>query len=166
MIGSIGFIRMQSLTVGANFVVDPFLQLTGAKTTPIVQKFNKPDPSCISNGALAGSIIGTLILSAFVGFLTWLIYLRPKFQGFFLTARYFIVSNLKFFCFYFIALHYMHLHEKRRTKPTQQYQRRLPIPSSPKFNSQQQYRKQSIDDGSFDYKKIALYIMLLIHLYP
>jgi hypothetical protein len=38
--------------------------------------------SCVTDGALAGAIIGTLILSAFIGFLTWLIYLRPKFQGF------------------------------------------------------------------------------------
>lgn len=75
------FLRTQSPIGGGGFLVDPFLELNSAITTPTIQKTNKTDLACISNGALAGSIIGTLILSAFIGFLTWLIYLRPKFQG-------------------------------------------------------------------------------------
>ncbi|CAF1511194.1 unnamed protein product, partial [Didymodactylos carnosus] len=50
----------------------PISTLANAKSLPHVQ--------CITNGALAGSIIGTLIFSCFVAFLTYLVYLRPKFQ--------------------------------------------------------------------------------------
>lgn len=83
MIMSIDFTRTQSSIGGGGFLADPFLELNSALTTPTIQKSNKTEISCISNGALAGSIIGTLILSAFIAFLTWLTYLRPKFQGFF-----------------------------------------------------------------------------------
>ncbi len=82
MIMSIDFTRTQSPIGGGGFLPDPFLELNSAVTNPAIQKSNKSEPSCVTNGALAGSIIGTLIMSAFIGFLTWLIYLRPKFQGF------------------------------------------------------------------------------------
>jgi hypothetical protein len=82
VIMTIDFIRAQSPTGGGGFLPDPFLELTAGPTTPAISKSNKVESSCITNGALAGSIIGTLILSAFIGFLTWLVYLRPKFQGF------------------------------------------------------------------------------------
>jgi hypothetical protein len=62
-------------------LTDPFLELTGAVTTSAVQRASKCDSACVSNGAVAGSIIGTLMISALIAFLTWLIYLRPKFQG-------------------------------------------------------------------------------------
>jgi len=78
---SIDFTRTQSPIGGGGFLADSFLELNSALTAPAIQKSSKLEPSCVSNGALAGSIIGTLIMSAFIGFLTWLIYLRPKFQG-------------------------------------------------------------------------------------
>ena len=69
-------------TGGSNgYLVDPFLQLTGAITTPVVPKSAQPDLSCVSQGALAGAIIGTMLLSAFIAFLTWMTYLRQKLQG-------------------------------------------------------------------------------------
>ncbi|CAF2408670.1 unnamed protein product [Rotaria sp. Silwood2] len=77
MIMSFDLIRTQS-PIGGGFLADPFLELTAGVTTPAIPKSNKSEPSCLSNGALAGSIIGTLIMSMFIGFLTWLIYLRPK----------------------------------------------------------------------------------------
>ncbi len=69
---------------GGGFLVDPFLELTAGVTTPTNQKINKLDSSCVSNGTLAGSIIATLLLSAFIAFLTWMIYLRQKLQGLFI----------------------------------------------------------------------------------
>jgi hypothetical protein len=66
---------------GGGFLTDPFLELTGGITTSLNEKTSKSDSSCVSNGALAGSIIGTLLLSAFIAFLTWMIYLRQKLQG-------------------------------------------------------------------------------------
>ena len=77
---SFDFIRTQSPIGG--FLGDPFLELNGAPTASTVPKSTKIASTCVTDGALAGAIIGTLILSAFIGFLTWLIYLRPKFQGF------------------------------------------------------------------------------------
>lgn len=77
---SFDFIRTQSPIGG--FLGDPFLELNGASTTLATPKSTKLVSSCVTDGALAGAIIGTLILSAFIGFLIWLIYLRPKFQGF------------------------------------------------------------------------------------
>jgi hypothetical protein len=68
---------------GGGFLTDPFLELIGGGTTPVNEKSSKSDSSCVSNGALAGAIIGTLLLSAFVGFLTWMVYLRQKLQGLF-----------------------------------------------------------------------------------
>jgi hypothetical protein len=79
---SIDYVRTQASIGGGGFLADPFLELTAGPTTPAIQKSTKSDSSCVSNGALAGAIIGTLIMSAFIGFLTWLIYLRPKFKGF------------------------------------------------------------------------------------
>ena len=70
-----------SMVGGVNFLNDPFLDAGSGAISPAVQKSNKPDSSCVSNGALAGSIIGTLLLSALIAFLTWLVYIRPKFQG-------------------------------------------------------------------------------------
>jgi hypothetical protein len=95
VIMSIDLIRTQNPIGGGGFLSDSFLELNAAVTTPAIQKSNKFESACISNGALAGSIIGTLIMSAFIGFLTWLIYLRPKFQGFRLICCYFLDS---FFC--------------------------------------------------------------------
>ncbi|UJR32927.1 hypothetical protein I4U23_020388 [Adineta vaga] len=73
-------IQTQSSIAGGGFLPDPFLELTGAVTTPAIEKANKTDSTCVSNGALVGSIIGTFLLSVLIGFLTWLTYLRPKFQ--------------------------------------------------------------------------------------
>ena len=71
-----------SIGNSGGFLIDPLFELTAGATTPAIQRTSKSDPiSCVSNGALAGSIVGTLIMSAFIAFLTWLIYLRPKFQG-------------------------------------------------------------------------------------
>jgi hypothetical protein len=81
---SFDFIRTQSPIVGGGFLADPFFELNGASTTPAIPKSTKLESPCVTNGALAGAIIATLILSAFIGFLTWFIYLRPKFQGFLL----------------------------------------------------------------------------------
>ncbi|CAF0865072.1 unnamed protein product [Adineta ricciae] len=64
----------------SGFLVDPFLELTGAITTPVIPKSAQADLSCVSQGALAGAIIGTMLLSAFIAFLTWMIYLRQKLQ--------------------------------------------------------------------------------------
>jgi hypothetical protein len=69
---------------GGGFLADPFLELTAGVTAPTNKKTNKSDSSCISNGTLAGSIIATLLLSAFIAFLTWMIYLRQKLQGLFI----------------------------------------------------------------------------------
>ena len=77
----IDLIRAQNAFAGGGFLADPFLELTAGVTSPPNEKSSKSDSSCISNGALAGSIIGTLILSAFIGFLAWVIYLRQKLQG-------------------------------------------------------------------------------------
>ncbi|CAF4749247.1 unnamed protein product [Rotaria sp. Silwood1] len=65
---------------GGGFLADPFLELTAGVTSPVNEKSTKSDSTCVSNGALAGSIIGTLILSAFIAFLIWVIYLRQKLQ--------------------------------------------------------------------------------------
>ncbi|CAF0965649.1 unnamed protein product [Adineta ricciae] len=73
-------VQTQSSVIGGGFLSDPFLELTGSVTTPAIQKSNRTDLTCVSNGALVGSIIGTLLLSLLVGFLTWLVYLRPKFR--------------------------------------------------------------------------------------
>lgn len=76
---SIDFLRTQNPLGTGGFLPDPFLDLNGAVTT---SKTTKIESICLSNGALAGAIIATLILSAFIGFLIWFTYLRPKFQGF------------------------------------------------------------------------------------
>ena len=79
---------------GGGFLVDPFLELTGGVTTPITSKTNKTDASCVSNGTLAGSIIATLLLSALIAFLTWMVYLRQKLHGWiFLHGISVFVSN-------------------------------------------------------------------------
>ncbi|CAF3292025.1 unnamed protein product [Rotaria sp. Silwood2] len=65
---------------GGGFLADPFLELTAGVTSPANEKSIKSDSTCVSNGALAGSIIGTLILSAFIAFLIWAIYIRQKLQ--------------------------------------------------------------------------------------
>lgn len=62
------------------FLADPFFDIGGGITTPAIPKSNKPDP-CLTNGALVGAIVATLILCTFIAFLTWLIYLRPKLRG-------------------------------------------------------------------------------------
>jgi hypothetical protein len=79
---TIDFIRAQN-PFGGDFAGDPFLELTAGVTTPVNQKFSNSNSSCVSNGALAGAIIGTLLLSAFAAFLIWMIYLRQKLQGWF-----------------------------------------------------------------------------------
>ena len=66
---------------GSGVLFDPFIELTAGVTTPTNQKLSTQDPSCVSHGTLAGAIIGTLLLSAFIAFLTWMIYLRQKLQG-------------------------------------------------------------------------------------
>lgn len=67
---------------GGGFLVDPFLELTGAgATTPPDPKSSKLEPSCVSSGTLTVTIICTLLLSALIGFLTWLIYLKEKLEG-------------------------------------------------------------------------------------
>ena len=79
---TVAFNRAQSPFGGGSFLTDPFLDMTnGLSSTPTLPKAIKAGPVCISEGALAGAIVGTLLLSAFIGFLTWLVYLRPKFQG-------------------------------------------------------------------------------------
>ncbi|CAF0974888.1 unnamed protein product [Rotaria sordida] len=78
---TIDLIRAQNpFSSEGGFLADPFLELTAGVTTSIYEKSTKSDSTCISNGALAGSIIGTLILSAFIAFLIWVIYLRQKLQ--------------------------------------------------------------------------------------
>jgi hypothetical protein len=67
--------------LGGGFLVDPFLELTAGVTTLPSRKANKFDTPCLSNGSLAMAIICTLILSAFIAFLTWLVYLRQKLHG-------------------------------------------------------------------------------------
>jgi hypothetical protein len=95
VIVAIDLIRAQSPFDGGGFLTDPFLELMAGVTTPANQKSDKSDPACVTNGALAGSIIATLLLSAFIAFLTWMIYLRQKLQGLFsFTLHSFI------FCFY------------------------------------------------------------------
>jgi hypothetical protein len=84
----IDLIQAQNSFDGGGFLADPFLELTAGVTTPANQKTSKSDSPCISNGALAGSIIATLLLSAFIAFLTWMIYLRQKLQGLFLFFCY------------------------------------------------------------------------------
>ena len=67
---------------GGGFLVDPFLELTGVgATTPPDPKSSKLEASCVSSGTLTVTIICTLLLSALIGFLTWLVYLREKLQG-------------------------------------------------------------------------------------
>ena len=79
---TVQFNRAQSPFSSGSFLGDPFLDVTnGLSSTPSITKVNKVEPLCISQGALAGAIIGTMLLSVFIGFLTWLVYLRPKFQG-------------------------------------------------------------------------------------
>ena len=69
--------RTQNLLSNGGFLADPFLEASNPLTsTPLIKS-----TKCVSDGTLAGAIIGTLILSAFAAFLSWLIYLRPKFQG-------------------------------------------------------------------------------------
>lgn len=81
----INFIRADIPFGGGGFLPDPFLELTAGGTTPPNEKSHKTDSTCVSHGALAGSIIGTLILSAFIGFLAWFIYFRQKLQGLFVS---------------------------------------------------------------------------------
>lgn len=66
---------------GQGFVVDPFLELTGGVTVPPDSKSSRPEPACFNNGTLTITVFCTLLLSALVGFLIWLIYLREKLQG-------------------------------------------------------------------------------------
>ena len=80
---TINFIQAQNPFDGGGFLADPFLELTAGLTTPVNQKTNKTDSLCISNGTLAGSIVATLLLSALIAFLTWMVYLRQKLQGLF-----------------------------------------------------------------------------------
>lgn len=79
----IDLIHAQNPFDGGGFLVDPFLELTGGGglTTPVNSKSNRTDSSCVSNGTLAGSIIATLLLSALIAFLTWMVYLRQKLHG-------------------------------------------------------------------------------------
>jgi len=77
----INSLQAQNPFDGGGFLGDPFLELTAGVTTPVNQKSNKSEPTCITNGALAGSIIATLLLSAFIAFLTWMVYLRQKLHG-------------------------------------------------------------------------------------
>lgn len=81
---SADFTRTQNPLPNANFLVDPFLEANNPLSSTPLTKSTKLETKCISEGSLAGAIIGTLILSAFAAFLSWLIYLRPKFQGTFL----------------------------------------------------------------------------------
>ncbi|CAF0727622.1 unnamed protein product [Adineta steineri] len=116
---SIDLVQSQTTVVTGSVLVDPFLELSGTGiTTPALQKSNKLDSSCVTNGALIGSIIGTLLLSALIGFLTWLIYLRPKFK----------------------ELHYKHMYDNHKIKNLQQHHQ-FAVSSSltPK-------RKQKIND--------------------
>ncbi|CAF1339947.1 unnamed protein product [Adineta steineri] len=69
-----------SVGSSTGFYVDPFLEISSGVTTPANQKSSNSDSSCMSQGTLAGAIIGTLLLSAFIAFLTWMIYLRQKLQ--------------------------------------------------------------------------------------
>jgi hypothetical protein len=84
----IDLIQAQNPFDGGGFLTDPFLELTSGVTTPPNQKTNKSDTTCVSNGTLAGSIIATLLLSSFIAFLTWMIYLRQKLQGSFNISLY------------------------------------------------------------------------------
>ncbi|CAF0721967.1 unnamed protein product [Didymodactylos carnosus] len=59
---------------------DTFFPPASSPLSTLSKVKNLPHVQCITNGALAGSIIGTLIFSCFVAFLTYLVYLRPKFQ--------------------------------------------------------------------------------------
>ncbi|CAF4830741.1 unnamed protein product [Rotaria sp. Silwood1] len=124
MIMSFDLIRTQS-PIGGGFLADPFLELTAGATTPAIPKSNKLDPLCLSNGALAGSIIGTLIMSMFIGFLTWLIYLRPKFK----------------------ELHYIHLQENRRIT-NKQHHHAMPLSSNSTYK--QQIKREQTDDDRND----------------
>ena len=81
VIVTIDLIRAQNEFDGGGFLTDPFLGINAEVVTSVNKRSIKSDLSCVSNGALAGSIICTLILSAFIAFLTWMIYVRQKFQG-------------------------------------------------------------------------------------
>ncbi|CAF2220155.1 unnamed protein product [Rotaria magnacalcarata] len=122
--------RTQNPFGGGGFLADPFLELASGVTTPAIPKSNKFDP-CVSNGALAGSIIGTLIMCTFIGFLTWLIYLRPKLR----------------------ELRYMHLYESRRIANRQHLHS---IPSSSNSNHKQQSKRQYDDDDDEDNSAVQL----------
>jgi hypothetical protein len=82
---TIVLIHAQNSFDGGAFLTDPFLELTAGITTPVNQKTNRTNSTCISNGTLAGSIIATLLLSCLIAFLTWMVYLRQKLQGLFLS---------------------------------------------------------------------------------
>lgn len=93
LILSIDFIQCSAIS--NPFSADSFLELSssGKATTTTTN-------SCISNGALAGAIVGTIILCGFIGFLIWLIYLRPKFQG----ALFFFLSKNKMYVYFLLSL--------------------------------------------------------------
>ena len=74
-------IRAENPFGGSGFLVDPFLELTAGATTPAEPRSSRPESTCLSNGTLAVAILCTLLLSAFIGFLTWMIYLRQQLQG-------------------------------------------------------------------------------------
>lgn len=69
---------------GANgFTIDPFIEIGAGGTTPASLKSNSAGAVCFSQGSLAVAIICTMLLCAFIAFLTWLTYLRQKLQGLF-----------------------------------------------------------------------------------
>lgn len=147
---SFDFSRTQSpLFSGGGFLSDPFIDIAAGITTPPIQKSNKLDPVCLSNGALAGAIIATLIMSMFIGFLAWLIYLRPKFQGF-LCHYFFLFSFYRVFLL--IELHYMHLYEKQRIQRA--YPNQDNLDAIAYSNSRRRCRKYEIDDGLFFFYEI------------
>ena len=84
---TIALINAQNAFEGGGFLTDPFLELTAGITTPVNEKSNRTNSSCVSNGTLAGSIIATLLLSALIAFLTWMVYLRQKLQGSFFRSH-------------------------------------------------------------------------------
>ena len=130
------FLRTQNpiSVIGGGFLPDPFLDLNGAITTPALSKASKISSICFSNGALAGAIIATLILSAFIAFLTWFTYLRPKFQG---SIAFVFSSKGTFSLFDRLELHDQLLDAHRR----------LRILSQSPSHRQTSSRKAAIIDG-------------------
>ena len=81
VIAVLDVIRAENPFGGSGFLVDPFLELTAGATTPPEPRSTRPEPTCLSNGTLTVAILCTLLLSAFVAFLTWMIYVRQQLQG-------------------------------------------------------------------------------------